>query len=215
MVDMRHTVVELGEFTRVPTVSGTHEIARDTLQFVDVRRTALRAFLQMVVCILIAAVHAAVAVVVDGAVAHVELIHHIHHAHDDLRVMGGITVDLHVEDMSATRQVVIRCLDLSLMTSRALVIHGHVVGVGIVVAIGDTRDDAKLLAILLRELATKTLGGGGQHGVVVVIAVAELVDTVAHVGDDLQTKFLRLGTLAMMLARKSHQTLCQTDEADT
>ena len=92
MVDMRHTVVELGEFTRVPTVSSTHEVTRDALQLIDVGTATLRAFLQMVVCILIAAVHAAVAVVVDGAVAHVELIHHIHHAHDDLRVMGGITV---------------------------------------------------------------------------------------------------------------------------
>ena len=35
---MRHTVVELSELATVPTIGGTHEVARDALQLVDVRR---------------------------------------------------------------------------------------------------------------------------------------------------------------------------------
>ena len=70
----------------------------------------------MIVRILIAAVHTTVTVVVHGTIAHVELVHHIHYAHDDLGIMCSITVDLHVEDVSATCQIVIRSLDLGLMT---------------------------------------------------------------------------------------------------
>ena len=184
---MGHAVVELSELAGVPTVGGAHEVARNTLQLVDVRAAALRTFLQVVVGILVAAVHATVAVVVHRAVAHIELVHHIHDTHDDLRIMRGIAVDLDIEDMSAASEDVIRCLDLSLMARRTFIIHGHVVGVGIIVAIRDTRDDAELLTVFLRELSTQALGWCGQHGVVMVIALAELIHTVTHIGDDLQT----------------------------
>lgn len=60
--------------------------------------------------VLIATVHAAVAVMVDGAVAHIQLIHHIHYTHDDLWVMSGITVNLHIEDMTTTCHLMIRSL---------------------------------------------------------------------------------------------------------
>ena len=214
VVDMGHAVVELGQLATVPAVGRTHEIARDALQLVDVRRAALRTLLQMVVGILVATVHAAVAVVVHGAVAHVELVHHIHDAHDHLRVVGSVAVDLHIEDVTAAGHLMIGCLDLGLMTGRALVIDGHVVGVRIVVTIGHTGDDAKLLAVLLRELAAQALCRRCQHGVVMMILVAEVVDALAHVAHDLQSQLLRLLTLTVVLASQGHQTLGQTDEAD-
>ena len=58
------------------------------------------------------------------------------------------------------------------------------VGVGVILAVGDTRQDAKLLAVALGELATQTLGRRSKDGVVVVILLRELVGTVAHVGHD-------------------------------
>lgn len=69
----------------------------------------------MVVGILITAVHTTITVVVYGAIAHIQLIHHIHHTHDDLGIMSGIAIDLDIEDMAATRQLMIRRLNLSLM----------------------------------------------------------------------------------------------------
>ena len=55
------------------------------------------------------------------------------------------------------------------------------VGVGVILAVGDTGQDAKLLAVALGELATQTLGRRSKDGVVVVILLRELVGTVAHV----------------------------------
>ena len=48
-----------------------------------------------------------------------------------------------------------------------------------------------------------------------LIAVAKLHNTVAHVGDNLQTQFLALLALAMVLASEGDKTLCQTNETNT
>ena len=48
-----------------------------------------------------------------------------------------------------------------------------------------------------------------------LIAVAELHNTVAHVGDNLQTQFLALLALAMVVAGEGDKTLCQANETDT
>ena len=168
----------------------------------------------MVVGILVAAVHAAVTIVVHRAIAHVQLVHHVDHAHDDLWVVGGITVNLHVEDVAATGDVVVGRLHLSLVTGRALVIHGYVVRVGVVVAVGDAGYDAELLAVLLGELAREALGRCGQHGVVVVVTLGELVHSVAHVGDNAQSQLLALLRLTVVLAREGNKAFCQSYEAD-
>ena len=89
------------------------------------------------------------------------------------------------------------------------------VGVGIVVLVGNAGDDAELLLVILGEAAGKTLGRSCQHAVVVLIAVAELHNTVPHVGNNLQTQFLTLLALAMVLAGEGYKALCQTDETDT
>ena len=80
---MGDTVVKLGKFATVPTIGGTYKVTCDTLQLVDVVTTTLRTNGQVGIGILVAAVQAAVAVVVDRAIAHVVLIHHIYHAGDN------------------------------------------------------------------------------------------------------------------------------------
>lgn len=89
------------------------------------------------------------------------------------------------------------------------------VGVGVILAVGDTRQDAKLLAVTLGELATQTLGRRSKDGVVVVILLRELVGTVAHVGHDPQSQLLCLLALAMMMPGEGHKTFGQSDKADT
>ncbi len=189
---MGYTVVELGKLATVPTVGSTYQVTGDALQLVDVVAAALRTNLQVGISILVAAVQTAVAVVVYRAVAHVVLIHHVYHAGDNRRVVGSIAVNLYIEDVTATGQVVVRSLDLCLLQGCTLVIYRHVVRVGIVIAVGNARDDAKLLAVLLGELTAQALGWSSQDGVVVVILLAEFVGTVAHVGNNLQTQLLCL-----------------------
>ena len=141
----------------------------------------LRTNLKIIIGILIATIHATVAIVVYRAIAHIELVHHIHHTHDDLRIMSSITINLYVEDMSTTCHFMIRSLNFCLMTSGALVVYRYVVGIGIIIAICDTRNNAKLLTILLRELTTQALCGCGKHGVVVMILLTEVVDALTHI----------------------------------
>ena len=61
---MDHAVAELGELGVVPAVCGAYEIAGDALEAINCCRTALRAFFKILARILIAAVHASVAVMV-------------------------------------------------------------------------------------------------------------------------------------------------------
>ena len=62
---VNRAVVEFVEFCVVPAVGGAYELAGDALELVDVGAAALGTSLQLLVSIFIAAVHAAVAVVVD------------------------------------------------------------------------------------------------------------------------------------------------------
>ena len=108
---------------------------------------------------------------VHAPIAHIQLVHHIHHAHDHLGIVRGVAVDLHIEDMSAACQLMIGSLHLCLMTRTALVIHGHMVGIGIVVAVGDTRYRAEILSVHFRELSTQTFCGGSEHAVVMLVSL--------------------------------------------
>ena len=168
----------------------------------------------MVVGILIAAVHTAVAIMVHTAVSHVQLVHHVNHTHNNLWVMCSVAVNLYVEDMSTTGHFVIWSLNLCLMTGRTFVVNGHVVRVCVIVAIGNTRNHAKLLAVFLCELSAQSLGWCGQHAVVMMVALAEFVRALAHVSYYLQSQLLRFLTLAMMLTGECNQCLGQSDETD-
>ena len=70
-----YTVAEFGKLAAVPAVGGTNQITSDALQLVDVGAVALRALVQIFGCVLVSAVHAAVAVVVHRAVTDIVLVH--------------------------------------------------------------------------------------------------------------------------------------------
>ena len=186
-VNVGNTVVELSQLAAVPTVGGTYQVTCNSLQLVDVAAAALRANLKVGICILVSAVETTVTVVVYRAIAHVVLIHHVNNACNYCRVVGCITINLYIEDVAATGQIVVRCLYLCLFHGGALVIYWHVVTVGIVIAVGNARDNAKLLAVFLGELTAQSLGWCSEDRVVVMILLAELVCTVAHVGHNLQS----------------------------
>ena len=104
----------------VPSVGGAYQVAGDALQSVYVGAAALRAHFQMLVGILVAAVHAAVAGMVHTSVADVVLVHHIYDAHYSLGVVGSIAVYLHVEDVSAACEIVVGSLHLCLVQGCAV-----------------------------------------------------------------------------------------------
>ena len=112
---MYNSVVEFSQFGIIPTVGGTYEIACDALEPVNIVRVAFRTFLQVGRRILIAAVHASVAVVVYRAIADVVLVHEVDDIGYGLGVVSGIAVDFHIEYMTAACEFVIRRLDLGLV----------------------------------------------------------------------------------------------------
>ena len=61
---MYHPVLEFGQLCTVPTAGRSYEVAGDALELVDLCALAVRTFLEVLVSILKAAVHAAVAVVI-------------------------------------------------------------------------------------------------------------------------------------------------------
>lgn len=150
---MYNSVVEFSQFGIIPTVGGTYEIACDALESVNIVRVAFRTFLQVGRRILIAAVHASVAVVVYRAIAYVVLVHEIDDIGYGLRIVSGVAVYLHVEYMTASGEFVIRGLNLGLVSGRAVVVDRHMIGISVVYLVGDTLDDAESLAVLGCEFA--------------------------------------------------------------
>ena len=148
-----YAVVEFGELCLVPTVGCTYKVSCDALQLVKVLATALGALLKVLCGVLVPAVEATVAVVVNRAVSDIVLVHHVHYAHDCLGVVCGVTVNLNVEDVSTACKVMIRCFNLGLVACAALVVYWHVVTIGVVVAVGDTWDYALTLAVATCETA--------------------------------------------------------------
>ena len=141
----------------------------------------------MVVGILIAAIHTAITVMVHATIAHIQLVHHVNNAHDNLWIVGGIAVDFDIENMTATRHLVIRSLDFGLMSRTTFIINGHMVRISIVIAVGDAGDDAELLAVTLGKLTTQAFGRCCKHGLVMMIALAEVVDALSHIAHNLQS----------------------------
>ena len=154
---MGHAVVELGEFAGVPSVGGAYEIPCDALYGLE-SHAALRAFRLLSVGVLIAASGAVVAVMVDASVADVVSVHKVYDLCDSLFIVGGIAVDFHIEDVSAARQVVIWGLNAGLVAGRAVIVYGHMVGVGVVVLVGHSRDYAESLAVAFGESSSPSAG---------------------------------------------------------
>lgn len=112
---MHDAVLKFGKLGIVPAVSCADKVTGDALQAVDIVAVAMRTLLEVFLRILISAVHTTVAVVVHGAVADVMLIHEVDNVGDCLGVVGCITVNFHIEDVSATGQGMIRSFNLRLV----------------------------------------------------------------------------------------------------
>ena len=67
MLFVDDTVIKFCQFCLIPALGSTYEVTCDALKFVDTIVTALGAYLQLGLSILIAAVHTAIAVVVAAA----------------------------------------------------------------------------------------------------------------------------------------------------
>ena len=124
---MDNSVIQLCQFRAVPTLGCTYEVTSDTLQAVNLCRLASWTLLQLLLGILIAAIHTAVAVVVHRAVADVVLVEKVYDIHNRLWVVSCVTVNLHIEDVTTTSQCVVWCLNLSLVLWRAAVIYWDMV----------------------------------------------------------------------------------------
>ena len=79
---MHYAVFQFCQFCRIPTVSSTHEIACDALQFVDICATTFWANFQSACCIFVTAIEAAVAIVVHRAITDVVFIHQVNDLHN-------------------------------------------------------------------------------------------------------------------------------------
>lgn len=112
---MHNPILELCKLGAVPSVSGSHEVARNALQAVDMCATAVRTYFQIRGGILKSTIHASVAVVVDRAIAYIIFVHEVYYIRNCFRIVGGIAIDLDIEYVSATCHFVVRPLDFSFM----------------------------------------------------------------------------------------------------
>ena len=85
--------------------------------------------------------------------------------------MCCITVDLHVEYVSAAGQGMVRTLDLGLVLRSTFVVDRHVVGVGVVILVCYTRDYAELLLVSSCETSCKTFSRSREHTVIVSVGL--------------------------------------------
>ena len=183
---MYNSVVKFGKFAGIPAVSCTDQITGDTLYGLELR-VAFRTFMLILIRILISAFGTVVAVMVYRSVTHVILVHEVNDLHDRFLVMGGIAVNLHIEDMSAAGHLVVRGLNLRLVTGRAPVIYRHMVGVCVIILVSDSGDDTESLSVSLRELARQSLSRSGKNGIIMIIHLAIVVGAASHMAHDSQT----------------------------
>ncbi len=153
MLFVDHAVVELSKFGVVPAVGSAYEVAGDTLQLVDVRASAFGAFLKTVCGVFVAAVHAAVAVVVHGAITDVVFVHEVYNVGHCFGIVCGVTVNLHVEYMASACEGMIGSLHLSFVLGRTVIVDGNVVGVGGVDLVGNPGNHTEAFAIAHGEFS--------------------------------------------------------------
>ena len=124
---------------------------------------------------------------VNAAIAHVIVVHHIYNVHDGLRVVCGVAIHLYIEDVTSPCHLVIGSFHLGFVACAALIIHGYVVRIGVIVAVGNAFQHTEFLAVYLGELTRQAFGRCCQQAEVVVILLRKLVAATAHVVYDAQT----------------------------
>ena len=64
MIDMSNTIIQLCEFSTVPAIGSANQISCDALKLIDMLTATLRTNLKIIIGILLATVHATIAIVV-------------------------------------------------------------------------------------------------------------------------------------------------------
>ena len=83
--------------------------------------------------------------------------------------MGSIAVNLYIEDVTTTCKVMVWSLNLCLMAGCAMIVYRHVVRVGLIFAVCNALDNAKLCTGNLSEAATQAFGRSCKHTIVMMI----------------------------------------------
>ena len=197
---MYDAVVEFGEFGFVPAVGGAYEIAGNALQAVNGVAVAHGAFLKVLGGVLIAAVHAAVAVVINRAITDIILVHEVDNRRYSIGMMCCVTVDFHIKNVTATSHFVIRSFHFGFMARAAVVIYRHVIGVGIVDFVCDAGKYTEALPVSGGEFAREAFGRSGENRIIMAEFFAVFICTAAHVPHNLETQSLCLFAFPVVLA---------------
>ena len=80
-----------------------------------------------------------------------------------IQVLAGVAVQLDIGDVPAVGQRVVGSLQADLLEGVDVVVDRDVEGVGVVVAVGDARDDAEALAVHPDKSAGQPLCRGGDQ----------------------------------------------------
>ena len=144
---MDYTILKFCKLGIVPAVSGAYKITCDTLNIVNIVTVTFRTLCETLLSILVSAIHATVAVMVDGTVTDIISVHKIHYITYGLWIVGGVAVNLHIEYVTASGKLVIRSLNLGLVTRRALIIYGDMIGIGIVNLVSHTGNNPERTSV--------------------------------------------------------------------
>ncbi len=128
--------------------------------------------------------------------------------------MCGVAVDFHIEDVAGAFVLVIRAFDLCLVLGCAVIVHGNVAGVGVVVLVRNAGQNAEGLLVLLGELSCKAFCGSCEAGEVVLVGLREAVYLLCHVGNDTEAKLLGFFAFTVVLADECDEAFGKADEAD-
>lgn len=80
---------------------------------------------------------------VDGAIADAGIVHTANNRFKRIDIVGGISVKLHIADMTGIGQGVVWRFLLNLFKGSDVVPYWNVEGVGIIILVGNAGDDAE------------------------------------------------------------------------
>ena len=118
---------------------------------------------------------------VDGAVADASFLHMADNCLECFDVFAWIAVHLDVGNVTSVTKCMIWCFDVDFLEGRDWIVDRNVEGVSVEVAISDTFNLAKFLAIHLGKATRETFGWSCEKREVEVIFLGCLIAEVAHV----------------------------------
>ena len=150
---------------------------------------------------------------VDGSVAYAHFLHGLDDVFEGLEVVERVAVHFHIADVAAVGKGVVRSFKTDLVEGIDGEVHRNVEGVGVVVPVGDARNVAEQLAVVLDESAGKTFGGRSDDGKVETRFLALGVRALADGAHDAQAEFLSFLGFAVMNADERLEAFGKSDEA--